>query len=119
MAPAAIQQAALLGDNLVRKAEGRPMREFTYRDKGSMATIGRFKAVVDVGRWHVGGAVAWMAWMFVHLMALVGFRNRLQVLMGWAWKYISWKNTIRLIIRPYVRRGIGTQAPSVNAPGHG
>lgn len=119
VAPAAIQQAALLGDNLVRKAEGRPMREFTYRDKGSMATIGRFKAVVDVGRWHVGGAVAWMAWMFVHLMALVGFRNRLQVLMGWAWKYISWKNTIRLIIRPYVRRGIGTQAPSVNAPGHG
>lgn len=119
VAPAAIQQAALLGDNLVRKAEGRPMREFTYRDKGSMATIGRFKAVVDVGRWHVGGAVAWMAWMFVHLMALVGFRNRLQVLMGWAWKYLSWKNTIRLIIRPYVRRGIGTQAPSVNAPGHG
>ncbi len=109
VAPAAIQQAALLGDNLVRKAEGRPMREFTYRDKGSMATIGRFKAVVDVGRWHVGGAVAWMAWMFVHLMALVGFRNRLQVLMGWAWKYLSWKNTIRLIIRPYVRRGAAAE----------
>ena len=119
VAPAAIQQAALLGDNLVRKAEGRPMREFTYRDKGSMATIGRFKAVVDVGRWHVGGAVAWLAWMFVHLMALVGFRNRLQVLMGWAWKYLSWKNTIRLIIRPYVRRGAGAKASSVNAPGHG
>lgn len=114
VAPAAIQQAALLGDNLVRKADGRPMCEFTYRDKGSMATIGRFKAVVDVGRWHVGGALAWMAWMFVHLMALVGFRNRLQVLMGWAWKYLSWKNTIRLIIRPYMGRSIGPNGTQAN-----
>lgn len=104
VAPAAIQQATLLVRNLVSKAEGKPMKEFTYVDKGSMATIGRFKAVVDAGRLHVGGWIAWLGWMFVHLMALVGYRNRLQVLMGWAWKYLSWKNTIRLIIRPYVRR---------------
>ncbi|MBK9759208.1 MAG: NAD(P)/FAD-dependent oxidoreductase [Flavobacteriales bacterium] len=104
VAPAAIQQATQFVRNLIRKANGQPMKEFTYADKGSMATIGRFKAVVDAGRLHFGGWIAWLGWMFVHLMALVGFRNRLQVLMGWAWKYMSWKNTIRLIIRPYVRR---------------
>ena len=69
-----------------------------------MATIGRYKAVVDVGKLHFGGLVAWLGWMFVHLMSLVGYRNRLQVLFNWAWKYMSWKNTIRLIIRPYVRK---------------
>lgn len=104
VATAAIQQARLLADNLIRRAEGRAMKPFTYTDKGSMATIGRYKAVVDVGRLHWGGFLAWLLWMFVHLMALVGFRNRFQVLMAWAWKYLSWKNTIRLIIRPYVRR---------------
>ena len=91
-----------LGDVAIMQ-EGKPMKEFTYTDKGSMATIGRYKAVVDAFGMHIGGLFAWLAWMFVHLMALVGFRNRLQVLIGWAWKYMSWKNTIRLIIRPYVR----------------
>ncbi len=113
VAPAAIQQAELLAANLVRKAEGKPMKQFTYTDKGSMATIGRFKAVVDAGRFHLGGPIAWLAWMFVHLMALVGFRNRLKVLMGWAWKYLSWKNTIRLIIRPYVRPLSSVEPPRV------
>jgi NADH:ubiquinone reductase (H+-translocating) len=103
VAPAAIQQAELLASNLLLRAEGGRMKEFTYVDKGSMATIGRYKAVVDAGRMHLSGLLAWLAWMFVHLMALVGFRNRLKVLMGWAWKYLSWKNTIRLIIRPYRR----------------
>ena len=112
VAPAAIQQAELLAANLVRKAEGKAMKEFTYTDKGSMATIGRFKAVLDMGDFHLGGALAWFGWMFVHLMALVGFRNRLKVLMGWAWKYMSWKNTIRLIIRPYVRRTTAVEAPN-------
>jgi NADH:ubiquinone reductase (H+-translocating) len=106
VAPAAIQQAELLVRNLVTRSNGGRMKEFTYVDKGSMATIGRYKAVVDAGNMHLGGLVAWLAWMFVHLMALVGYRNRLQVLMGWAWKYVSWKNTIRLIIRPYVRRSV-------------
>ena len=103
VAPVAIQQASWLVRNLQRRSKGQPMEPFVYRDKGSMATIGRYKAVVDAGRLHMGGLIAWLVWMFVHLMALVGFRNRLQVLAGWAWKYLSWKNTIRLIIRPYVR----------------
>lgn len=106
VAPAAIQQAQFLAKNLVRRSQGATMKPFTYKDKGSMATIGRFKAVVDVGSFHMAGLIAWLAWMFVHLMALVGYRNRLQVLMGWAWKYMSWKNTIRLIIRPYVRQTV-------------
>ncbi|HNR56144.1 MAG TPA: NAD(P)/FAD-dependent oxidoreductase, partial [Flavobacteriales bacterium] len=92
---------------------GSAMEPFTYKDKGSMATIGRYKAVVDAGRVHIGGLVAWLAWMFVHLMALVGFRNRLQVLMGWAWKYLSWRNTVRLIIRPYVRKATVTEQEAV------
>ena len=106
VAPAAIQQAQLLVKNVIRKSKGEAMTPFTYTDKGSMATIGRYKAVVDAGNLHFGGLIAWLGWMFVHLMALVGYRNRLQVLMGWAWKYMSWKNTIRLIIRPYVRRTV-------------
>jgi len=109
VAPAAIQQAQLLAKNLIRRSKGGSMQPFTYTDKGSMATIGRYKAVVDVGGFHMAGLIAWLAWMFVHLMALVGYRNRLQVLMGWAWKYMSWKNTIRLIIRPYVRKATVTE----------
>ncbi len=109
VAPPAIQQAKLLVQNLLREQQGEPMKPFTYRDKGSMATIGRYKAVVDAGRFHMGGLVAWLGWMFVHLMSLVGYRNRLQVLAGWAWKYLSWKNTIRLIIRPYVRKATVTE----------
>lgn len=114
VAPPAIQQARLLVENLQRERDGKAMEPFTYNDKGSMATIGRYKAVVDAGRFHMGGLLAWLAWMFVHLMALVGYRNRLQVLMGWAWKYLSWKNTIRLIIRPYVRR-TGATAPQATS----
>jgi NADH dehydrogenase len=109
VAPAAIQQAGLLVKNLLRQSKGEAMKPFTYTDKGSMATIGRYKAVVDAGKLHLSGIVAWLGWMFVHLMALVGYRNRLQVLMGWAWKYMSWKNTIRLIIRPYVRKATVTE----------
>ncbi|MEZ4806245.1 MAG: NAD(P)/FAD-dependent oxidoreductase [Flavobacteriales bacterium] len=102
VAPAAIQQATQLAKNLLRKpGEWVP---FTYKDKGSMATIGRYKAVLDVGKLHITGPVAWFGWIFVHVMSLVSFRNRMLVLFNWAWKYISWKNTIRLIIRPYVRK---------------
>lgn len=102
MAPVAIQQATLLAHNLQRKDGA--WQPFKYRDKGSMATIGRYKAVVDLGKLHFGGPIAWFLWLFVHLMSIVGFRSRVMVLTHWAWKYMSWKNTIRLIIRPYVRK---------------
>lgn len=114
VAPAAIQQAQRLAKNLLRK-EGERV-PFTYWDKGSMATIGRYKAVVDAGKLHLGGPIAWFAWIFVHVMSLVSFRNRMMVLFNWAWKYMSWKNTIRLIIRPYVRKTTVTEqkAPVVS-----
>lgn len=102
VAPAAIQQARHLARNLALKP-GAAWVPFAYRDKGSMATIGRYKAVVDLGKLKFGGPVAWFLWLFVHLMSIVGYRNRLMVLSQWAWKYLSWRNTIRLIIRPYVR----------------
>ena len=103
IAPVAIQQAKNLAKNLGQKSavEWKP---FGYRDKGSMATIGRYKAVVDIGKLHFGGPFAWFMWLFVHLLSLVGFRSRVMVLTNWAWKYLSWKNTIRLIIRPFVRK---------------
>ncbi len=101
VAPAAKQQAKQLVRNLLRRPGERV--PFRYKDGGSMATIGRYKAVLDVGTFHLGGPIAWSGWIFIHLMSLVGFRNRFAVLFNWAWKYMSWKNTIRLIIRPYVR----------------
>lgn len=103
VAPAAIQQAKQLAKNLLKKNAGE-WEVFRYRDKGSMATIGRYKAVVDIGKLHFGGPLAWFLWLLVHLMSLVGFRSRVKVLANWAWKYLSWKNTIRLIIRPYVQK---------------
>jgi NADH:ubiquinone reductase (H+-translocating) len=107
VAPAAMQQAQHLVKNLLR-AEGE-RKPFSYFDKGSMATIGRYKAVLDVRKLHMGGAIAWLGWIFVHVMSLVSFRNRMMVLFNWAWKYMSWKNTIRLIIRPYVRKATVTE----------
>lgn len=111
VAPVAIQQAQLLVRNLLTSDRGK-WRPFTYWDKGSMATIGRGKAIVEMGRFHFGGLLAWLAWIFVHVLSLVGFRNRMQVLFNWAWKYLSWKNTIRLIIRPYVRHTSPAKPPS-------
>ncbi|MEO8588151.1 MAG: NAD(P)/FAD-dependent oxidoreductase [Flavobacteriales bacterium] len=115
VAPVAIQQARRLVKNLLRKdpAERKP---FVYWDKGSMAVIGRGKAILDVGNIHMGGEIAWMGWLFIHVMGLVGFRNRMMVLFNWAWKYLSWKNTIRLIIRPYVRRTTVTEQDATPVP---
>ena len=110
VAQVAIQQAKHLVKNLLA-ADAAKWIPFKYWDKGSMAVIGRGKAVLDVGSLHMGGLIAWLGWIFVHVMALVGFRNRMQVLFNWAWKYLSWKNTIRLIIRPYVRRATSVEAP--------
>ena len=104
VATVAIQQGRHLVANLKRRVEGEVPLPFSYRHKGSMAVIGRRRAVVDLGTRSFGGTFAWLLWMFVHVIQLVSFRNRIMVLVNWAWKYLSWKNTIRLIIRPYVRK---------------
>ncbi|MEY4460322.1 MAG: hypothetical protein RL429_311 [Bacteroidota bacterium] len=100
VAPVAIQQAEYFV-RFLNAGFPEDFAAFSYRNQGSMATIGRRKAVVEFGRVRFKGWVAWNVWMFVHLMSLVGFKNRLVVLFQWALKYFSHKNIIRLIVRPY------------------
>ncbi len=101
VAQPAIQQGQLLGKNIIRLIQGKPLKEFKYIDKGSMATVGRNKAVVDLKRYKFSGFFAWFIWMFVHLMALVGFRNRVIVFFNWCYNYINFDKAARLIIRPF------------------
>ncbi len=101
VAPAAIQQAEQLAANLVRMQIQEQVQPFEYFDKGSMATIGRNKAVVDWKNIHLKGFIAWLGWMFVHLMYLIGFRNKLVVFANWVWSYLTYDKGTRLIIRPY------------------
>lgn len=101
VAQPAIQQGRLLAKNLRALEAGKSMKPFKYRDKGSMATIGRNKAVVDLPNWSFGGIFAWFIWMFVHLMSLVGFRNRVIVFFNWVYNYINYDKAARLIVRPF------------------
>jgi NADH dehydrogenase len=100
LAPVAMQQAKLLARNLDKKNES-DWKKFRYFDKGVMATIGRNKAVLDVRFIHMSGLFAWLAWVFVHLMTLVGFRNRVVVFINWVWNYFAYDSAIRLIVRPF------------------
>ena len=104
LASVAGQQGAWLAKNLNRKANNKEMKPFVYNDKGTMATVGRNKAVVDLKKMTFGGFFAWLTWMFVHLMLLVEFRNRLVVFANWAWRYIKYDRASRLIIREYHRK---------------
>lgn len=104
VAPVAVQQASNLAKNLLRKKKGGNLKPFTYFNKGSMATIGRNKAVVDFAGMHFGGFSAWLIWMFVHLMELVGYRNRVIALVNWSSSYFSYDKGIRLIVRPYRKK---------------
>jgi len=81
--------------------EGRKPQRFWYFDKGSMATIGRNKAVADLHLLHLSGLSAWVAWLFVHILFLVGFRNRVVVLFQWAWAYLTFNKGARLITRNF------------------
>lgn len=103
MAQPAIQQGRHLGENLVRLLRKEPMNPFIYKDKGSMATIGRNKAVVDLKNYKFQGVFAWFVWMFVHLFFLIGFRNRIVVFVNWVYNYVRFDREARLIIRPYQR----------------
>lgn len=98
VAPAAQQAGAHAAHNLLRALRGEPQRPFRYRDRGSMATIGRRRAIADFGRVRLWGLPAWWAWLLVHLVFLIGFRNRLVVLVDWAWSYWTFARTARLIV---------------------
>ena len=104
MAQPAMQQGDLLGENLVRLIANKSMKAFEYKDKGSMATIGRNKAVVDLPKYHFSGVFAWFVWMFVHLFSLIGFKNRAVVFLNWVYNYIRFDREGRLIIRPYKKK---------------
>ncbi|MGY3793633.1 NAD(P)/FAD-dependent oxidoreductase [Aquimarina sp. 433] len=101
VAQPAIQQGSHLVKNIKRKLQGKPMIPFSYFDKGSMATIGRNKAVVDIGKFRFGGFFAWFIWMFIHLWFLVGFRNRFVTFFNWTYNYINYDKAARLIVRPF------------------
>ena len=102
LAQTAIQQGLHLAKNLSLKAKGKPLKPFSYNDKGSMAIIGRTKAVVDltVPAWHVKGFLALMMWLFIHLVGLLTQRNRMRTLYNWMVAYFTKDQSLRMIIRP-------------------
>jgi len=97
VAPAAIQMGKFAARQVRRAVKGQPREPFHYLDKGSLATIGRSKAVADLGKLHFSGYFAWLAWLFIHLLFLIGFRNRIMVMLEWAWAYITYSQGARLI----------------------
>jgi NADH:ubiquinone reductase (H+-translocating) len=97
VAPAAIQQGRHVARNIEASLRGAPRQPFRYWNKGILATIGRARAVGEVGRFHLKGTIAWLAWLFVHILFLIGFRNRFMVLLQWAWHYATFGRGARLI----------------------
>lgn len=104
VATPAIQQAKLLARNLKRQQEGKAMKPYTYFNRGSMATVGRNLAVVELPFIKFYGFFAWLTWMFVHLMAIVGVKNRVLVFINWFWNYVTYDQSLRLIIKPFVKK---------------
>ncbi len=97
MAQPAIQQARNLARNL---NDGSFSHKFVYKDKGSMATIGKNRAVANIGKMSFGGWFAWLLWMIIHLISILGMRNKLSVLMNWFWNYMFYSTSLRLLLRP-------------------
>ncbi len=97
VAPAAMQEGAHAARNILRSIDGRAALSFRYVDKGSLATIGRAAAIAQFGRLRFGGLSAWLAWLFIHIFFLIGFRNRFIVMFQWAWAYLTFQRGARLI----------------------
>lgn len=97
VSPVAMQMGRTAAINIVRSIEVQPLLKFTYVDKGSMATIGRSRAIAEIGKLKLSGFAAWMAWLLVHIFFLIGFRNRAVVMFNWAWSYFTYQRGARLI----------------------
>ena len=97
VAPVAMQEGTATAKNIQRDLRHEPRQNFHYVDKGSLATIGRAAAVADFGKFHVSGFIAWLSWLFIHIFFLIGFRNRIIVLIQWAWSYFTYERGARLI----------------------
>ncbi|MEA2624595.1 MAG: hypothetical protein QOD06_640 [Candidatus Binatota bacterium] len=122
LAPAAIQEGRHAARNVLRESRGESLAPFRYVDKGSLATIGRASAIADIAGFHLSGVVAWLVWIIVHVLFLIGFRNRVIVLFEWAWSYLTFQRGARLItgeIRsgPPGAAGAGERQPAVSAAG--
>ncbi len=104
VAQTAIQSGELVAANILATLDGRPRKAFRYKDKGSMATIGRARAIADVIGVRFAGFFAWMLWLFIHVLFLVDFRNRLAVLFEWAWAYLTWQRSSRVILASHEPR---------------
>jgi NADH dehydrogenase len=102
VAQVAIQQGKNLGENLINELSGKELKSFKYKDKGSMAIIGRNKAVADLPspKIHFDGFIAWIAWLFVHLLSLINYRNRVKTLSNWTVEYLTKDQSLRMIIKP-------------------
>lgn len=100
LAQVAIQQGKLLADNMQRQLQGKALKPFAYNDKGSMAIIAKYKAVADLPKFSFTGFFAWVIWLFIHIIPLVGFRNKMRLAFTWFWSFITNDPTLRLIIRP-------------------
>ncbi len=98
VAPVALQEGASAAANIRRELEGNPRKPFHYIDKGSLATIGRAAAIAQFGKLHISGFIAWLTWLFVHIFFLIGFRNRILVMIQWAWSYLTYERGARLIV---------------------
>ncbi|MBK7828862.1 NAD(P)/FAD-dependent oxidoreductase [Nannocystis sp.] len=114
LAPVAMQQGRCTARNILREVKGKPREPFRYRDKGQMATIGRRRAIVEFGRFKFAGFFAWLAWLLVHILYLVGFKNRLEVVLNWSWNYFAFSRGARLIVGKDWRSAAGP-APAPRA----
>jgi NADH dehydrogenase len=127
VAPAAIQGGEHAARQILRGLRGQPREPFRYRDKGSMATIGRRRGVAELGGWRFSGLTAWLLWMGVHIFFLIGFPNRLRVMFEWAWAYLTYRRGSRLIFEGAARpeawptssvpRSAGWPGPGSPSPG--
>ncbi len=97
VAPVAMQQGKFVGQQIAADLAGHPREKFHYFDKGSLATIGRAAAIAQFGKIHISGFIAWLAWLFIHILFLIGFRNRVIVMFQWAWSYLTYERAARLI----------------------
>ncbi|MFZ4635439.1 MAG: NAD(P)/FAD-dependent oxidoreductase [Saprospiraceae bacterium] len=104
VAQVAIQQAKRLSANLIALEKGRPLKPFQYTDLGSMATVGRNRAVVDLPFWRFQGAFAWFVWLFVHLFAILGAKNKVFIFINWVWNYFTYDQSLRLVIKPWKKQ---------------
>jgi NADH dehydrogenase len=105
VAQVAIQMAKNLAKNLDKEVKGNPVKEkFVYKDRGALATIGRNAAVADIWKLHFGGIIAWWLWLWVHILSIVGMKNKVSVFVDWVWSYITYDVSLRLLIRPKMNK---------------